>query len=179
MICWQMGKTFCKMKTPLGEVKVTTPKNLPINNQAVTSTRNLTTTLAYPKIPIYSWTFAPIPNWTWFCSSLLSFDAQIFNLWLTPLHRSQYVTNSNNLNDCCWLQSSALHQQWRSGSTWLQNLMAYKHSSFSQRKLNSWSEYSYMTALKISLIYVWGCEKRNPKQIYQLGPNFRSGILKS
>ena len=33
--------------------------------------------------------------------------------------------------------------------------------------------------LKISLIYVWGCKKRNPKQIHQLGPNFRSGILKS
>ena len=68
-------------KTPWDEFKVTTPKNLLINNQAVTSMRNLT--LTYPKIPTYSWTFAPIPNWTWSCSSLLSFDAQISNLWLT------------------------------------------------------------------------------------------------
>ena len=63
-----------------------------INNQAVTSMRNLTTTLVYPKILTYSWTFAPIPNQTWSCSRLLL------------MHGSQYVTNSNNLIDCCWLQ---------------------------------------------------------------------------
>ena len=82
MICWQMGKTFCKAKTPVGKFKVTTSKNPIINNQVVTSMRNLTTTLAYPKIPTYSWTFTTIPNWIWFCSSLLSFDAWISNLWL-------------------------------------------------------------------------------------------------
>ena len=49
-----MGKTFRKAKTPQGEFKVTTPKNLLINNQADTSMRNLTTTLVYPKIPTYS-----------------------------------------------------------------------------------------------------------------------------
>ena len=45
-----MGKTFRKAKTPPGEFKVTTLKNSLINNQAVTKMRNLTTTLAYPKI---------------------------------------------------------------------------------------------------------------------------------
>ena len=154
MICWQMGKTFRKTKIPPSEFKVTTPKNPLINNQAVTSMRNLTTTLVYPNITTYSWTFIPILNWTWSCSSLLSFDAQIFNLWLTPLHGSQYMTNSSNLNDCCWLQSSSLHKWWRSGSTWLQNSMAFKHSSFSQRKLKSWSLYPCVTAYKISFIYV-------------------------
>ena len=93
MICWQMGKTFCKAKIPLSEFKVTTPKNPLINNQAVKSTRNLTTTLAYLEIPTYSLTLTTIPNWTWSCSSLLSFDAHISNLWLTPLHGSQYMTN--------------------------------------------------------------------------------------
>ena len=111
------------------------------------------------------------------CNILLSFDAQISNLWLTLLHGSQYVTNSSNLNDCCWLQSSPLHQQWRLVSTWLQNPMVYKCNSFSQIKINSWSLYPYMMALKISLIYVWGCERRIP--IHQLRPNFRSRILKS
>ena len=149
-----MGKTFRKAKIPPGEFKVTTPKNPLINNQVVTSMRNLTTTLAYPKIPTYSWTFAPIPNWTWSCRSLLSFDAQISNMWQTPLHGSRYVTNSSHLNDCCWLQSSSLHKHWRSGSIWLQNPMTYKCISFSQRELNSWSLYPYMTAHKISLIYV-------------------------
>ena len=154
MICWQMGKTFCKTKIPLGEFKVTTPKNPLINNQAITSIRNLTTTLAYPNIPTYNWTFVPILNWTWSCSSLFSFDTQISNLWLTPLHESQYMTNSSNLNDCCWLQSSSLHQQWRSRSTWLQNPMVYNRSNFSQRKLNSWSLYPCVMTLKINLIYV-------------------------
>ena len=46
-----MGKTSCKAKTLLSEFKVTTPKNPLINNQADTSIRNLTTNLAYLKIP--------------------------------------------------------------------------------------------------------------------------------
>ena len=100
MICWQIGKTICKAKIPPGEFKVTIPKNLLINNQVVISIRNFTTTMAYPKIPTYSWTFTSIPNWTWYSSSFLLFDAQISNLWLTPLHGSQYMTNSSNLNDC-------------------------------------------------------------------------------
>ena len=76
-----MGKTSYKAKTSLGEFKAITPNNPLINNQAVTSMKNLKTNLAYPKILTYSWTFTPIPNWTWSCSSLLSFDAQISNLW--------------------------------------------------------------------------------------------------
>ena len=49
-----MGKTFHKAETPLGEFKITTPKNPLINNQVVTNLRNLITTLAYPQIPTYS-----------------------------------------------------------------------------------------------------------------------------
>ena len=48
-----MGKTT-KAKIPPGDFKVTTLKNLLINNQANISMRNLTTTLAYPKIQTYS-----------------------------------------------------------------------------------------------------------------------------
>ena len=132
MIYWQMGKTSRKAKTPLDEFKVTTPENLLINNQAITSIKNLTTTLTYPKIPTYNWIFAPISNWIWSCRRLLSFVAQISNMWLIPLHRSQYMTNSSNLIDCCWLQNSSLHKQWRLESTWLQNSKAYICSSFSQ-----------------------------------------------
>ena len=133
-----MRKIFHKAKISLGEFKIITPKNPLNNNQAVTSIRNLTTILAYPKIPPYSWIFTQIPNWTWYCSSLLSSVSQISNLWLTPLHKSQYMTNSSNLIDCCWLQScwlqsSSLHQQWRLGSTWLQNPNAYKLSNFTHR----------------------------------------------
>ena len=49
-----MGKTFHKAKTPLGEFKVTTHKNPLINNQVITSIKNLTTILPYPKISTYS-----------------------------------------------------------------------------------------------------------------------------
>ena len=73
----------CKAKTPMGDFKVTISKNPLINNQAITSIRNLTNYLAYPEIPTYSWTFASILNWTWFYSSLLSFDVQTSNFWLT------------------------------------------------------------------------------------------------
>ena len=155
MICLQIEKTSRKAKTPSDEFKVTIPNNPLINNRVITSMRNLATTLAYPKIPTYRWTFTPISNWTWSYSSLLSFDAQIFNLWLTPLHKSQYMTNSSNLNDCCWLQNFSLHQQWRSG-------MAYKHNSFSQRKLNSWFLYSYLTALKNKPYICLGLWEKKP-----------------
>ena len=49
-----MRKTSRKVKTPPGKFKVTTLENPLINNQAVTSMRNLITTLAYAKITTYS-----------------------------------------------------------------------------------------------------------------------------
>ena len=55
VICWQMGKI------PQGDFKVTTLKNPLINNHAVTSKRNLTTTLVYPEIPTYSWPLLQYP----------------------------------------------------------------------------------------------------------------------
>ena len=39
--------------------------------------------------------------------------------------------------------------------------------------------FSYVTTSKISLIYVQGCEKRNPTQIHKLWPKIRSGNLNS
>ena len=49
-----MEKTFYKAKIPPGEFQLTTLKNPQIKNQEVTSIRNLTITLDYPKIPTYS-----------------------------------------------------------------------------------------------------------------------------
>ena len=74
MICWWMSKTSCKAKT--------TPRNPLINNQAVISMRNLTTTLLYSEIPTYSWTFVSIPNWTRSCNRLLRMHRS--STWLTP-----------------------------------------------------------------------------------------------
>ena len=49
-----MGKTSQGKNPPLSEFKVTTPNNPLINYQAVTSIKNLITTLAYLKILTYS-----------------------------------------------------------------------------------------------------------------------------
>ena len=77
------GKSLARQKSPQSYFKVTIPKNPLINNQVVTSIRNLITILAYPEILTYSWTLVPIHNWIWSCSSLFSLEAQISNLWLT------------------------------------------------------------------------------------------------
>ena len=73
--------------------------------------------------------------------------SELFNIWTPPfLHGSQYVTNqmmhgsqyvtNTPTWEGCWLQSSSLHQQWRSRSTWLKNPTVYKHSNFLNRKMN-------------------------------------------
>ena len=49
-----VGPRHNNLAPPPSEFKVTTPKNPLINNQAVTSIRNLTTILVYLEIPIYS-----------------------------------------------------------------------------------------------------------------------------
>ena len=100
------GKPFAR-QNPIDEFKVTTPENPLINNQTITSIRNLTITLAYPKILTYSWTFISILNWTWSCSSLLSFDAQISNLWLTLCTNPSMWLFLATLNDV--IDSKVLH----------------------------------------------------------------------
>ena len=82
VICCWVGKTSCKAKIPPGEFQVITLKNLLINNQVVTSIRNLNTTLTYPKILTYSWTFTLISNWTWSCGDF--FLCTDSSTWLTP-----------------------------------------------------------------------------------------------
>ena len=80
------GKLFTRQKTPPGDFHVTTPNISLINNQIVTSIKNLTTILAYHKILTYSWTFTPIPNWTWsfrdfFLYSRISVHVRLPNNW--------------------------------------------------------------------------------------------------
>ena len=58
---------------------------------------------------------------------------KLFNIWTPP-----FCTDPNTwitpATWRCWLQSSSLHQQWRSRSTWLQNLKAQRRSGFFQRE---------------------------------------------
>ena len=60
VIYLRIGKTT-KAKTPPDDFKVTTPKNLLINNQAVTSINNF---INYPwPIPKYQPTIEPLPQY--------------------------------------------------------------------------------------------------------------------
>ena len=72
---------------------------------------------------------------------------ELFNIWMPPFwctNRSTWLTNcadpstrlNHQLEEDCWLQSSSLHQQWRSRSTWLQNPKTQKHNSFFFRELS-------------------------------------------
>ena len=76
MICLQMGKTS-NAKTPLGNFKITIPKNPLLSQQAVTSKGIL--------VPYTNLQLNPYPNaqLDLFCSDNLSFS----------MHNSQYVTN--------------------------------------------------------------------------------------
>ena len=78
MICFRMRKTYTA-KTPLGDFKVTTPENLLLSQQAVTSK-------GIP-VPYTNLQLNPYPNTQLdlFCSYNFSFS----------MHGSQYVTNQS------------------------------------------------------------------------------------
>ena len=64
-------------KTPPGDFQVTTPETPLLSQQAVTS-KEIPSTL-----PIYSWTFTPIPNWTCSVVTIPLFNARLPSTWLT------------------------------------------------------------------------------------------------
>ena len=73
----------CNAKTLPDNFKVTTPKNLLINNQAVTSIRNLTNYLGLSWNTNLGLNLCSNTQLDLSCSNLLFFDAQTSNLWLT------------------------------------------------------------------------------------------------
>ena len=52
--------------------------------------------------------------------------SELFNIWTPPFCTDPGMWLTPTTWRCCWLQSSSLHQQWRSRSTWLQNLKVQK-----------------------------------------------------
>ena len=52
--------------------------------------------------------------------------SEFFNIWTPSFYIDPNMWLTLTTWRCCWLQSSSLHQQWRSKSTWLQNLKAQK-----------------------------------------------------
>ena len=73
VICLRMGKTYTA-KIPLGDFKVTTPKNLLLSKQAVTSKRI--------PVPYTNLQLNPYPNTQLdlFCSDNLSFQCTAPNM---------------------------------------------------------------------------------------------------
>ena len=76
VICLRMGKTI-EEKTPPGEFKVTTPENLLLSKQAVTSKGIL--------VPYTNLQLNPYPNTHWTCSvvTISPFQCTAPNTWLT------------------------------------------------------------------------------------------------
>ena len=71
-----MEKTYMA-KTPPSDFQVTLPKfHYYHNNQ-------LQIKESQYFIPTYSWTFTPIPNWTYSAVTISPFNAQLPNTWLT------------------------------------------------------------------------------------------------
>ena len=58
-----MGKTFYKAKTPRMIFMSSLPR-ITNQNQEITSIRNLTQNLTYPKVPTYSRILTLISNWS-------------------------------------------------------------------------------------------------------------------
>ena len=101
-ICLWMGKTYMA-KTPLGDFKVTTPKNPLLSKQVFTSK-------GIP-VPYTNLKLNPYPNTRFdlFWSDNLSFQCTAPSTWLTnPMCGSQYVAYSPTWEEC-WLQSSSVH----------------------------------------------------------------------
>ena len=90
VICWLMEKTI-KAKTPQSDFQVTILKNPLFKNQVITSIRNLITTKYIPKYQPTVKYLLKSPIGLDFVEDF--FNAQISNLWLTTLHKSQYMTN--------------------------------------------------------------------------------------
>ena len=102
--------------------------------QAVTSIKYLITTLDYPKIPTYSWTFTPIPNWTW------SYRDFFLYAWI-PVYA--WLPNNWLIIVSCKVLHFKAH--WRFGSTWLQNPKAHKNIVASHKLY----EFSYQVSVSL------------------------------
>ena len=121
------GKPLARQKPH--RVILTTHKNPLINNQAVTSIRNLTNYLCLSQNTNLQLNLRFNTQFkTWSCSSLLSFDAQISNLWLTLCTDPSTWLTPATLNDAAKFFTSSIIKIRKHLVT---NSMAYKCRNFS------------------------------------------------
>ena len=141
MIYLQIGKTYIA-KTPPSDFKVTILKNSLLSQQAVTSKGIL--------VPYTNLQLNPYPNTQLdlFCSDSLSFQCTAPSMRLTNSMRgSQYATNQFDVRILVRVLHTNLRRMLAAKffssshdedheTSWLQNPMVYKHSSFLNRKMN-------------------------------------------
>ena len=131
-------------------------------------------------IPTYSWTLTPIPNWTCFVMTISPFQCTAPSTWLTNCAdlSTRLQSPTRRLLAAKFFNSS---RRWRSWSC----LVTKPYSVQTQQLLQELGqtripitlfftlvEFSLVQlvspsmALKIILIYVYGCEKRKPKYTF-------------
>ena len=113
VICWLMEKTFIRQKSHWVNFRSLLPR-ITNQNQEITSTRNLTPNLVYPKVPTYS---------------------RILNQF--PIDLDFVETSSFYMDPSTWLIASNLklvvgckdlQYTCIEGNTWLQNSKAHKNT---------------------------------------------------
>ena len=113
MICLRIGKTY-KVKTPLGNFKVTTPENPLLSKQTVTN-KGISVPYTNLQLNLY-----PNTQLDLFCSNNLSFSMHGSRYATNQLCKSQYATSSPTWEEC-WLQSSSVHPTMK-----IKKLIGYK-----------------------------------------------------
>ena len=138
------GKNLLNAKNLIGWISSHHSQESINHEQAVTSIKNLITTLNYLKIPTYNLIFTPIPNWTWSCRDFFLYARMLVHVWLP--------SNLLIVIGCKVLHFKAC---WKSGSTWLQNPKAHKNAVASHR-VYEFSKLSLCVfyVFKIILLYV-------------------------
>ena len=82
----------------------------------------------------YSWTFTPIPNWTYSVVTIPFSNARLSSTWLT-VARIIVSDFKTPLWKDCWPQSSSVHlQDEDQEDAWSQNPTMQIHSNFFKRK---------------------------------------------
>ena len=128
VICLGIGKT-CKAKTPLGDFKVTTLENPLLSQQAVT---NKGIPIPYTNLQLNPYLNTQLDL---FCSDNFPFQCTAPSTWLTNRCTDPSTWLTTNLRRMLAVKFFSSSTRWRSRSSLLQNLTAYKRSSFFKRKM--------------------------------------------
>ena len=117
-------------KTPLGDFKVTIPKNPLLSQQAFTSKGN---PVSYTNIQLNLY---PNTQLDLFCSDNFSFWCTAPSMWLINCADPSTWLQSPT-REGCWLQSSSIHSNDEDQeNAWSQNPTVHKQSNFFTRKMN-------------------------------------------